>query len=212
MSKPRQLTLAIFLLLFSCPLVFAGPPALLSAESNHLTAQGGSAMAFAITTKAFPAGGAIPKRYTCDGTDVSPDLSWTNAPAGTKSFALIADDPDAPAGTWTHWVVWNIPGNATSLQERVAKEPTLGDGTRQGNNDFKRIGYWGPCPPPGKPHRLFFPAVRPRYHTRVKGRSQPQRIGNCPQGACAGRGAVEWNLRAIERSRNHGLLPFSLKL
>ena len=113
-------------------------------------------MSFAITTKAFPAGGAIPKMYTCDGTDVSPELSWTNAPAGTASFALIADDPDAPAGTWTHWVVWNVPGKAVSLQEGIVKEQTLGDGTRQGNNDFKRIGYWGPCPPPGKPHRYFF--------------------------------------------------------
>ncbi len=113
-------------------------------------------MSFAITTKAFPIGGAIPKKYTCDGPDVSPELTWANAPAGTESFALIADDPDAPAGTWTHWIVWNIPVKSTSLQEGVAKQQTLGDGTRQGNNDFKRIGYGGPCPPPGKPHRYFF--------------------------------------------------------
>jgi len=118
--------------------------------------QGGRTMAFTLTTTAFSAGGAIPKKHTCDGADLSPALAWNDAPAGTQTFALIADDPDAPVGTWTHWVIWNIPAKLTGLAENVLKTETLADGTRQGRNDFRRIGYGGPCPPPGKPHRYFF--------------------------------------------------------
>jgi Raf kinase inhibitor-like YbhB/YbcL family protein len=98
----------------------------------------------------------IPKKFTCDAADVSPALTWANAPSGTESFALIADDPDAPVGTWTHWIAWDIPASSTGLPEGVPKQEALPDGTRQGRNDFKRIGYGGPCPPPGKPHRYFF--------------------------------------------------------
>ena len=113
-------------------------------------------MSFSIQTSAFTPGGTIPKKYTCDGDDVSPELTWSGQPAGTQAFALIADDPDAPAGTWTHWVAWNIPASTTKLVEGTPKNDTLADGTRQGMNDFKKIGYNGPCPPPGKPHRYFF--------------------------------------------------------
>jgi Raf kinase inhibitor-like YbhB/YbcL family protein len=113
-------------------------------------------MSFAVKTTAFSRGGEIATRYTCDGADLSPALNWTDAPAGTQSFALIADDPDAPVGTWTHWIIWNIPAKTTALSEGVPKVEKLSDGTRQGRNDFKRIGYGGPCPPPGKPHRYFF--------------------------------------------------------
>ena len=113
-------------------------------------------MLLSMKTSSFPSGGTIPKKYTCDGADVSPALEWSGAPAGTQSFALIADDPDAPVGTWTHWVIWNIPTNSTSLSEAVPKSEQLPDGARQGRNDFKRVGYGGPCPPAGKPHRYFF--------------------------------------------------------
>ncbi len=113
-------------------------------------------MSFALKTSAFAVGGEIPRKYTCDGADVSPALHWNDAPAGTESFALIADDPDAPVGTWTHWIIWNIPARTTALPEGVPKAGESGDGTRQGGNDFKRVGYGGPCPPPGKPHRYFF--------------------------------------------------------
>jgi Raf kinase inhibitor-like YbhB/YbcL family protein len=118
--------------------------------------EGGSAMSFAIQTNAFAPGSVIPKKYTCDGTDVSPELTWSGVPAGTQAFALIVDDPDAPGGTWTHWIAWDIPANATRLPEGTPKNETLADGTRQGKNDFNRVGYNGPCPPPGKPHRYFF--------------------------------------------------------
>jgi Raf kinase inhibitor-like YbhB/YbcL family protein len=113
-------------------------------------------MSFALKTTVFTDGGAIPKKYTCDGADVSPALNWHEAPTGTQSFALIADDPDAPVGTWTHWIIWNIPAKTSALPEGVPKVGDSGDGARQGKNDFKRIGYGGPCPPSGNPHRYFF--------------------------------------------------------
>jgi Raf kinase inhibitor-like YbhB/YbcL family protein len=128
---------------------------LLSAFVVSVWPQGGHAMSFSIKTTAFSEGGTIPKKYTCDGSDLSPALTWADALPGTKSLALIADDPDAPVGTWTHWIAWNIPPEA-ELPEGVAKVESLSDGTRQGKNDFKKIGYGGPCPPPGKPHRYFF--------------------------------------------------------
>ena len=141
MNKKGQLALASILL----PTLLIG----------NLWSQGDRAMSFTIKTTAFSEGGSIPKKHTCDGADLSPALAWASAPAGTKSLALIADDPDAPVGTWTHWIAWNIPPEG-ALPEGIAKVENLGDGTRQGKNDFKRIGYGGPCPPPGKPHRYFF--------------------------------------------------------
>ncbi len=108
-----------------------------------------------ITSSAFKEGGMIPSRYTCNGEDVSPDLAWTEPPDGTQSFALICDDPDAPMGTWVHWVVYNIPKTARGLAASISTDRTLPDGTLQGMNDFRRIGYGGPCPPGGT-HRYFF--------------------------------------------------------
>ena len=113
-------------------------------------------MSLLITSSAFSASQNIPKQYTCDGPDVSPQLSWKDAPAGTKSFALIVDDPDAPGGTWVHWVLFNLPGGAHELPEGVEKKEQLASGALQGRNDFRKIGYNGPCPPPGKPHRYLF--------------------------------------------------------
>ena len=88
--------------------------------------------------------------------DVSPPLNWSEAPAGTRSFALICEDPDAPAGTWVHWVIYHLPVTAIELPEMVTPTAELPDGARQGLNDFRRVGYGGPCPPPGRPHRYFF--------------------------------------------------------
>lgn len=113
-------------------------------------------MVFELKTAAFKPGGDIPTKFTCDGPDVSPALTWTDPPAETESFALIADDPDAPVGTWVHWVVYDVPASARQLPESVPKDGELQGGGRQGSNDFRKIGYGGPCPPPGKPHRYFF--------------------------------------------------------
>jgi hypothetical protein len=155
----RLSTISTSLLLLSGVLllpVFACRDARTSGKADTSTIEGGGAMSLMVTTTAFSPGGAIPKSYTCDGTDASPDLSWSGAPAGVQSFAMIADDPDAPVGTWTHWLIWNIPAQSAGLLKGVPKDETLIDGTRQGRNDFRRIGYGGPCPPPGKPHRYFF--------------------------------------------------------
>lgn len=108
-----------------------------------------------IRSDAFQSGGAIPEKFTADGENVSPPLSWDDAPARTKSFALIMDDPDAPAGTWVHWVAWNIPGDRRSLPEGVPPSPAVSAAVIQGKNDFQRLGYGGPAPPRGT-HRYFF--------------------------------------------------------
>jgi Raf kinase inhibitor-like YbhB/YbcL family protein len=113
-------------------------------------------MAWELKSSAFSAGADIPKKHTCDGADVSPALSWGEPPEKTDSYALIGDDPDAPAGTWVHWVLYNLPGTARELPENVAKQETLESGALQGKNDFRRIGYGGPCPPAGPAHRYYF--------------------------------------------------------
>lgn len=113
-------------------------------------------MTIQLTSAAFNEGDTIPRQYTADGKDVSPPLRWTDPPAGTKSFALICDDPDAPRGTWVHWVLFNLPADRRTLDEAVPTQPELADGVRQGKNDFRKIGYGGPAPPAGKPHRYFF--------------------------------------------------------
>jgi len=115
-------------------------------------------MSFTITSPAFAANGAIPSRLTCEGGDLSPPLAWTGAPAGTKSFALIVDDPDAPDPkaprmTWVHWVLYDLPAAAPVLAQDVARQ-ALPAGTREGLNDWGRTGYGGPCPPIGR-HRYF---------------------------------------------------------
>lgn len=121
---------------------------------------GGEVMALTLKTPAFDHGGMIPKKYTCDGGDVSPELFWSGVPQGTKSFALIMDDPDAPPGTWVHWVLFDLPADSKGLAEGIPKTAELENGSRQGLcwgvNDFTRTGYYGPCPPPGNPHRYYF--------------------------------------------------------
>ena len=120
------------------------------------TQEQGGTMPLQISSTAFSASAAIPKKFTCDGPDVSPQLKWNDPPANAQAFALIMDDPDAPAGTWVHWVLYDLPPNTRELPEAVAKQEQLSSGARQGRNDFGKIGYGGPCPPPGKPHRYFF--------------------------------------------------------
>jgi Raf kinase inhibitor-like YbhB/YbcL family protein len=120
-----------------------------SSDSNQ-AAQGETPMAIQLSSKAFTNGGTIPVKYTCDGENVSPDLSWSGTPQGVKSLALIADDPDAPAGTWVHWVLYDLPPDTTSLAEGTQGVGVLG------TTSFGDARYGGPCPPRGKPHRYFF--------------------------------------------------------
>jgi Raf kinase inhibitor-like YbhB/YbcL family protein len=125
-------------------------------------------MALQLTSSAFHDGQAIPKKYTCDGQDVSPELAWSGAPGETKSMALIVDDPDAPAGVWVHWVIYDLPPDARGLPEVVPRDRELRNGARQGKNDFGKIGYGGPCPPSGPAHRYFFKLYALRDKTGLK--------------------------------------------
>jgi len=112
----------------------------------------------AITSSAFTDGGQIPARYTCDGESVSPPLAWTGVPSGTASFALAVEDPDAPGGTFLHWLIYDIPPKTAALPEGVDTTGSVASlgGAKQGANSFKKTGYGGPCPPPGAPHHYHF--------------------------------------------------------
>ncbi len=139
--------------MIACVLVAALSASFAAAQSAK------SSAGFKLETTAFKPGGDIPAKFTCEGEDVSPALTWANPPAGTKSFVLIVEDPDAPGGTFTHWVVIGIGADARELREGINKTGNIlqerGAGM-QNINDFGRVGYNGPCPPPGKPHRYFF--------------------------------------------------------
>ena len=112
-------------------------------------------MSFELTSSAFGPGEPIPRTYTCDGDDISPPLEWGDPPAGTQSFALISDDPDAPVGIWVHWVLYNLPAETRSLPEAVPADAELPGGGLHGKSSWRRLGYGGPCPPSGT-HRYFF--------------------------------------------------------
>jgi Raf kinase inhibitor-like YbhB/YbcL family protein len=113
-------------------------------------------MTMQLTSAAFAAGERIPQEYTGDGSNISPPLTWSDPPYGTQSLALICEDPDAPRGTWTHWVLYNLPADTHEVPAKLPSHGDLDDGARQGKNDFGKLGYGGPAPPPGKPHRYFF--------------------------------------------------------
>ena len=109
-----------------------------------------------LSSSVFENGERMPVKYTGDGQDVSPPLAWQGAPDGTKAFVLICDDPDAPVGNWIHWVLYDIPADTRALPENLPpREKVLGS-ARHGRNDFRKLGYGGPAPPPGKPHRYIF--------------------------------------------------------
>lgn len=109
-----------------------------------------------LRSSSFSDGTAIPRRFTCDGDDLSPALEWSGAPAGTRSFALLCEDPDAPGGTWHHWAAYDIPAAQSALAEGAARNAEK-HGFKQASNDFQRIGYGGPCPPRGHgPHHYHF--------------------------------------------------------
>lgn len=117
--------------------------------------KGEDKMDIKVTSTAFEEGGMIPSKYTCDGEDISPPLSWSGVPEGTKSIALISDDPDAPMGTWVHWVAFNLPPETRELIEDISHGEMLEVGGKQGKTDFGKVGYGGPCPPSGT-HRYYF--------------------------------------------------------
>jgi len=147
----KQITLPLsMLLLMSCARV---PPA--PSQSPTPVAPKENKMEIKLTSTAFKEGQPIPRQYTCDGVNVSPPLEWTGVPKTAKTVAIVADDPDAPAGTWVHWVIYNLPAENVGLVENLPATEELKAGGFQGTNDFGKIGYGGPCPPSGT-HRYFF--------------------------------------------------------
>jgi hypothetical protein len=139
--------------LFFATALLAG---LLTACNAQDSSTNGATMKLHLSSTSFADSQPIPRRHASDDQDLSPALQWSGVPAAAKSLALICDDPDAPMGTWVHWVIYGLPPDAAGLSEGTPKSPALANGARQGMNDFKRIGYGGPAPPPGKPHRYFF--------------------------------------------------------
>lgn len=118
--------------------------------------KGGEIMALELKSPAFENNDFIPDKYTCRGENISPPLNWSGVPEGTKSFALICDDPDAPRGDWVHWIIYDIPAETSNLSEGIKSQKILPDGSKQGMTDFRETGYGGPCAPPGPPHRYLF--------------------------------------------------------
>jgi Raf kinase inhibitor-like YbhB/YbcL family protein len=139
-----------------------------------------------LKSSAFQNGGEIPRKFTCDANDISPLLSWDKAPTGTKAFALIADDPDAPVGTWVHWVIYDLPAETKELTEGKATTEALPDGAKQGINDFKKVGYGGPCPPRGSAHRYFFKLYALDGPTHLKPRATKQQLLSAMKGHILG--------------------------
>ncbi|MDP8217420.1 MAG: YbhB/YbcL family Raf kinase inhibitor-like protein [Candidatus Theseobacter exili] len=144
----RLFARSCFLLLFMCFIT-------VNAETEE-PSKGEKVMTISVQSSAFQEGQRIPERYTCKGANVSPPLSWSGVPEGTKCLVLICDDPDASVGTWAHWVVYGISAATTELPEGVPPRETFSGGAKHGLNDSRKLGYSGPCPPPGSKHRYFF--------------------------------------------------------
>jgi Raf kinase inhibitor-like YbhB/YbcL family protein len=157
-----------------------------SLEHRMPVSAAGGNMAFSISSTDIQNGGDIAKKFTCDGADGSPELSWSEPPAGTQSLALIADDPDAPGGTFTHWVLFNLPADTRILEANVSKVDELPNGARQGRNGFRKLGYSGPCPPPGKPHRYYFKLYALDKTLDLKPGASKEELENAMQGHTLG--------------------------
>ncbi len=146
-------------------------------------------MEIKITSSAFEDGGMIPSKYTCDGADISPPLQWDAVPEGTAGIAVICDDPDAPMGTFVHWVLYNLPPDTTQLPENVPAVDTLPNGAKQGVSDFGRVGYGGPCPPSGT-HRYFFKIYALDAKLDVPGRVDKAALLKAMKGHILGQGQL----------------------
>ena len=143
----------MFRTIFCCPLALL---LLTGCQRDDGTAPPPEGANMKVTSPAFSEGQPIPKTYSGNADNKSLLLQWSDVPQGVKSFALIADDPDAPSKTWVHWVIWNIPADARELPEGTPTDAALPNGAKQGKNDSGGVGYSGPAPPAGKPHRYYF--------------------------------------------------------
>jgi hypothetical protein len=157
--------------------------------SNQTDNQSGS---FQITSSAFMQGGQIPQKYTADGENISPPLSWTSAPQNTKSFTITCEDPDATAtggGAFFHWIVFDIPGNVTQLAEGITNQRTLDNGAKQGTNDLGTIGYSGPSPPSGT-HRYAFKIYALDTMLNLEPGATKQQVNDAMQGHILGQAQI----------------------
>src|SRR5256886_8749406 len=186
--KMRFTVVGLLLLLIGC--ASPAPPAKRQLENVNLPQTAQPAMQ--VTSTAFKEGQAIPRQYTCDGVNVSPPLEWTGVPKTAKTIAIIADDPDAPAGTWVHWVVYNLPAENIGLVENLPPTENLKAGGFQGKNDFGKIGYGGPCPPSGT-HRYFFKTYAPDAELPLKGGATKAEIEDAMQGPIIAPGQLTGN-------------------
>ncbi len=163
---------------------------LIACQSEAPAAPEEEEMALSVTSSAFQEGETIPARYTCEGEDISPDFTWDRPPEGTRSLALIVDDPDAPGGTFTHWVLFNLPADTRQLPEAMPAQSQLDSGARQGKTDFGRTGYGGPCPPPGKPHRYRFTVYALGRMLDLEAGASRSRVGEAMQGEILAEGRL----------------------
>lgn len=143
-----------------------------------------------ISSSAFEEGSRIPIKYSCHGEDVSPPLRWDEPPSGTQSFVLIMDDPDAPGSIFTHWVLFNIPSTTRQLPEAIPSTNQLSDGSLQGKNDFGKIGYGGPCPPPGSSHQYRFTVYGLDRMLDLKAGASKKQVLEATEGSILGQGQL----------------------
>ena len=143
-----------------------------------------------VSSQSFTNGDTIPKEFTADGIDVSPPLKWSKAPEGTRSLALTCEDPDAPRGTWFHWIIFNMPSDKTSLEKDIKKNPKLTEGTVQGTNDFRKIGYNGPSPPKGPKHHYNFKVFALKKKLDLKPGCSKLQFYKAIQGNVLGKGVL----------------------
>lgn len=158
--------------------------------SAAVNGQESKVISLTVASVSFSSGGEIPNKFTCDGEDVSPQIFWSGTPNGTQAFVLMVDDPDAPAGTWTHWVLYDLPASLKSLNEGLPTSDQLPDESKQGRNDFGKIGYNGPCPPAGRPHRYFFKLYALDRKLNVKGGAARSEVEKAMSGHVLAQGEV----------------------
>jgi Raf kinase inhibitor-like YbhB/YbcL family protein len=143
-----------------------------------------------LSSTAFKNDSAIPQRFSCQGEDISPMLTWSSAPEETKSFALVIEDPDAPNGTFIHWVIYNIPSSEHGLAENIARRDPLPNGARQGTNSAQQLGYMGPCPPAGKAHRYYFKLFALDTEINIPGEATHDKLMSTIQGHILAKGEI----------------------
>ena len=183
--KLRFTVVGLLLLMIGC--ARQAPPSTKPLENVNLPQTSPSAMQ--VTSTAIKEGQPIPRQYTCDGVNISPPLEWKGTPKSARTIAIIADDPDAPSGTWVHWVVYNLPAENIGLVENLPPTEDVKAGGFQGKNDFQKIGYGGPCPPSGA-HRYFFKVYALDTELPLKGGATKAEVEKAMQGHIVAQGQL----------------------